>query len=134
MTVSSTSQHPPVLDCDAFAAVFDRYVDDALAQVAWRAQTPQHRVGHRRRQHVVAIEADAVLGLPPGRRLADVVQQRGRGVQLKDLAILGWRDKGDVLVVTFGEIVEGQRTGAIKRQYWGKEGGLWKIFYEGVIG
>ncbi|WP_298011935.1 L,D-transpeptidase family protein [uncultured Aquabacterium sp.] len=64
----------------------------------------------------------------------DVVQQRGRGVQLKDLAILGWRDKGDVLVVTFGEIVEGQRTGAIKRQYWGKEGGLWKIFYEGVIG
>ena len=55
-------------------------------------------------------------------------------MQLKDLAILGWRDKGDVLVVTFGEIVEGQRTGAIKRQYWGKEGGLWKIFYEGVIG
>ena len=64
----------------------------------------------------------------------DVVQQRGRGVQLKDLAILGWRDKGDVLVVTFGEIIEGQRSGAIKRQYWGKEGGLWKIFYEGVIG
>lgn len=64
----------------------------------------------------------------------EVSQQHGRPLQLKDLAILGWQDKGDILVVTFGEIAEGQRTGAIKRQYWGKEGGLWKIFYEGVIG
>lgn len=64
----------------------------------------------------------------------EVAQQRGRSLQLKDLAILGWRDKSDILVVTFGEIAEGQRTGAVKRQYWGKEGGLWKIFFEGVIG
>lgn len=64
----------------------------------------------------------------------DISQTRGRPVQLKDVSILGWRDKSDILVVTFGEIAEGQRTGAIKRQYWGKEGGLWKIFYEGVIG
>lgn len=64
----------------------------------------------------------------------DISQARGRPVQLKDVSILGWRDKSDILVVTFGEIAEGQRTGAIKRQYWGKEGGLWKIFYEGVIG
>ncbi|MDO9003182.1 MAG: L,D-transpeptidase family protein [Aquabacterium sp.] len=64
----------------------------------------------------------------------EVVSQRGKSLQLKDLAILGWRDKSDILVVTFGEVSDGQRTGAIKRQYWGKEGGLWKIFYEGVIG
>lgn len=64
----------------------------------------------------------------------EVVSQRGRSLQLKDLAILGWRDKSDILVVTFGEVSDGQRTGAIKRQYWGKEGGLWKIFFEGVIG
>jgi murein L,D-transpeptidase YafK len=64
----------------------------------------------------------------------DVSQSRGHPLQLKDLAILGWRDKSDVLVVTFGEVGDGQRTGAVKRQYWGKEGGLWKIFYEGVIG
>jgi murein L,D-transpeptidase YafK len=64
----------------------------------------------------------------------EVISQRGRSLQLKDLAILGWRDKGDVLVVTFGEVSDGQRTGAVKRQYWGKEGGLWKIFFEGVIG
>lgn len=64
----------------------------------------------------------------------EVVSQRGKSLQLKDLAILGWRDKGDILVVTFGEVSDGQRTGVVKRQYWGKEGGLWKIFYEGVIG
>lgn len=64
----------------------------------------------------------------------ELTQQNGRSFQIKDLAILGWKDKSDILVVTFGEIAEGQRTGAVKRQYWGKEGGLWKIFYEGVIG
>lgn len=64
----------------------------------------------------------------------DVQQVRGRELQLKDVSILGWRDQSDVLVVTFGEVAEGQRTGAVKRQYWGKEGGLWKIFFEGVIG
>lgn len=64
----------------------------------------------------------------------DVSESRGKAIELKDLAILGWQDKGDILVVTFGEVAEGQRTGSVKRQYWGKEGGLWKIFYEGVIG
>lgn len=64
----------------------------------------------------------------------DIQQVRGRDLQLKDVSILGWRDQSDVLVITFGEVAEGQRTGSIKRQYWGKEGGLWKIFYEGVIG
>lgn len=60
--------------------------------------------------------------------------QKGRQLQLKDMSILSWRDRSDVLVVTFGELNLGERTGAVKRQYWGKEGGLWKIFYEGVIG
>ena len=64
----------------------------------------------------------------------DIEQAGQRPVELKDLAILNWREQNDLLVVTFGEVREGQRTGVIKRQYWGKEGGLWKIFYEGVIG
>ncbi len=38
------------------------------------------------------------------------------------------------MVVTFGEVAENQTTGVIKRQYWTKEDGLWKIFFEGVIG
>ncbi|WP_374320491.1 murein L,D-transpeptidase family protein [Aquabacterium sp.] len=60
--------------------------------------------------------------------------QRNKSLELKDVAILKWQDRGDVMVVTFGELTNGQRNGPIKRQYWGKENGLWKIFYEGVIG
>jgi murein L,D-transpeptidase YafK len=59
---------------------------------------------------------------------------RGRSFQVKDLAILAWHDRSDLMVVTFGELSEGERTGVIKRQYWTKEDGLWKIFFEGVIG
>jgi murein L,D-transpeptidase YafK len=59
---------------------------------------------------------------------------RGRASELKELSILSWRDASEVLVVTFGEVLKGQRTGPMKRQYWGKEGGQWKIFFEGVIG
>lgn len=59
---------------------------------------------------------------------------QGRAAELKDVSILSWRDQRDVLVVTFGLVNKGQRTGQVKRQYWGKEGGQWKIFFEGVIG
>jgi murein L,D-transpeptidase YafK len=59
---------------------------------------------------------------------------RGRESELKELSILSWRDTSEVLIVTFGEVLKGQRTGPMKRQYWGKEGGQWKIFFEGVIG
>lgn len=64
----------------------------------------------------------------------DVQALKGRNTQIKDLSILTWRDKSEIMVVTFGEVLAGQRTGPIKRQYWGQENGLWKIFYEGVIG
>ncbi|MET0335625.1 MAG: L,D-transpeptidase family protein [Rhizobacter sp.] len=59
---------------------------------------------------------------------------RGREPELKEMSILAWRDSGDVLIVTFGEVLKGQLSGPMKRQYWGKEGGQWKIFFEGVIG
>jgi L,D-transpeptidase YnhG len=38
------------------------------------------------------------------------------------------------MVVTFGEVPLGSRTGPIKRQYWMRQGAQWKIFFEGVIG
>lgn len=57
-----------------------------------------------------------------------------RNTQLKDVSVLSWRDQGEILVVTFGEVRDGLRSGPVKRQYWGKEGGEWKIFFEGVIG
>jgi hypothetical protein len=37
-------------------------------------------------------------------------------------------------IVTFCEVLKGQLTGPMKHQDWGKEGGQWKIFFEGVIG
>ena len=57
----------------------------------------------------------------------------GRASEIKELSILSWRDTSEILVVTFGEVLQGQLTGPMKRQYWGKEGGQWKIFFEGVI-
>ena len=54
---------------------------------------------------------------------------------LKDLSYLRWSDSADTMVVTFGEVAEGARTGPVKRQYWLRQGGgAWKIFFEGVIG
>ena len=64
----------------------------------------------------------------------ELVSAQSRQSELKDLSILSWRDTSEVLIVTFGEVLKGQRTGPVKRQYWGKESGQWKIFFEGVIG
>ncbi|MGE0498220.1 MAG: L,D-transpeptidase family protein [Ramlibacter sp.] len=58
----------------------------------------------------------------------------GRGIQLKDLSYLRWTDSADTMVVTFGEVAEGERSGQTKRQYWVRQGQQWKIFFEGVIG
>ena len=59
---------------------------------------------------------------------------RGRSIELKNLSLLRWTDTADTIVVTFGEVAEGARGGPTKRQYWGRSGDQWKIFYEGVIG
>jgi L,D-transpeptidase YnhG len=59
---------------------------------------------------------------------------RGKEVELKDLTVLHWTDSADTMVVTFGEVPTGSRTGPIKRQYWVRQGLQWKIFFEGVIG
>lgn len=64
----------------------------------------------------------------------EVQTLKGHDTQIKDLSILTWHDKSEIMVVTFGEVLAGQRSGPIRRQYWGQEHGLWKIFYEGVIG
>ena len=58
----------------------------------------------------------------------------GRELQLKDKSYLRWTDSADTMVVTFGEVAHGARTGAVKRQYWVRKGQQWQIFFEGVIG
>jgi L,D-transpeptidase YnhG len=77
-----------------------------------------------------------------GKTLADyapALQQQlkqlaGRPLQLKDVSYLRWTDINDTMVVTFGELVQGAKTGPTKRQYWIRQSGQWKIFFEGVIG
>lgn len=64
----------------------------------------------------------------------ELSKARGRAIELKDLSILRWTDSADTMVVTFGEVPEGQRSGSTKRQYWLRQGAQWKIFFEGVIG
>jgi len=59
---------------------------------------------------------------------------KGRELQLKDKSYLRWTDSSDTMVVTFGEVAEGARTGPVKRQYWARRGQQWQIFFEGVIG
>jgi L,D-transpeptidase YnhG len=61
----------------------------------------------------------------------EVAQARGRDLQIKDLSLLHWQDKEETMVVTFGEVAMGQRTGDSKRQYWARRSGQWTIIYEG---
>jgi L,D-transpeptidase YnhG len=65
---------------------------------------------------------------------AEMDKLGGREIQLKDVSYLHWTDAADTMVVTFGELIQGSKTGRIKRQYWSRQGNQWKIFYEGVIG
>jgi len=65
---------------------------------------------------------------------AEAKALRGRSLLLKDRSMLRWTDSNDTMVVTFGEVAEGARTGTIKRQYWTRKGARWQIFFEGVIG
>jgi murein L,D-transpeptidase YafK len=53
---------------------------------------------------------------------------------IKDVSVLSWRDSKDVLVVTFGEVPRGAKSGAVLRQYWERDGRAWRIVHERVIG
>ena len=64
----------------------------------------------------------------------EVKKFQGRTISLKDVSFLRWTDAADTMVVTFGEVTDGTRSGVTKRQYWTREGSQWKIFFEGVIG
>jgi len=58
---------------------------------------------------------------------------QGHGIEIKDLSFLRWTDSADTMVVTFGEVLLGKRTGWTKRQYWTRQSGQWKIFFEGTL-
>ncbi len=58
---------------------------------------------------------------------------RGHSVELKDTTVLRWTDSAETMVVTFGEVKLGKRNGWTKRQYWTRQNGQWKIFFEGTL-
>jgi murein L,D-transpeptidase YafK len=66
----------------------------------------------------------------------EIDKSGGREIALKDVSVLRWSEKGtDTMVVTFGEVLEGDIKGPKKRQYWTRQGNnQWKIFFEGTIG
>ncbi|WP_431095733.1 L,D-transpeptidase family protein [Polaromonas aquatica] len=64
---------------------------------------------------------------------SEIKQLGGRDIQLKDVSYLRWTDSTDTMVVTFGELIKGAKTGRTKRQYWVRQGSQWKIFFEGTI-
>jgi len=64
---------------------------------------------------------------------AEMVKSQGHNIELKDVSFLRWTDSSDTMVVTMGEVLAGQRTGWTKRQYWTRESGEWKIFFEGTL-
>jgi L,D-transpeptidase YnhG len=74
----------------------------------------------------------------------DISNAKGRETQTKDVSMLHWQEGtasaplAATMVVTFSEVVSGQRTGVTKRQYWMRSQtatqNTWKIFFEGVIG
>jgi murein L,D-transpeptidase YafK len=64
---------------------------------------------------------------------AELSKVQGHTLEIKDKSFLRWTDSTDTMVVTFGEVVLGRRTGWTKRQYWNRQGGQWKIFFEGTL-
>jgi L,D-transpeptidase YnhG len=63
----------------------------------------------------------------------ELAKTRGRTIELKDLSLLHWSDTAETMVVTFGEVPQGTRTGRTKRQYWVRNNDQWKIFFEGSL-
>ena len=64
---------------------------------------------------------------------AEIKAINRHNVQLKDLSYLHWNDSSETMVTTFGEVVDGHRTGSRKRQYWVRSNKDWQIFFEGAI-
>ncbi|WP_093057557.1 L,D-transpeptidase family protein [Variovorax sp. YR634] len=64
----------------------------------------------------------------------EVKYAQGKRVQFKDMSYLHWRDGDDTMIVTFGEVFEGEKSGRSRRQYWLRQGTDWKLFHEEILG
>ena len=51
----------------------------------------------------------------------ELKKRDGRNLELKDVSYLGWTDMNNTMVVTFGVLTQGAKTGQTKRQYWTRQ-------------
>ena len=61
----------------------------------------------------------------------EVDRLHGRKLQLKNVSILRWTDTTDTMIVTFDQTADDAPFGSTTRQYWSRQTGQWKIFFEG---
>lgn len=64
----------------------------------------------------------------------ELTTAKGHSVVIKNISVLTWKYRSEVMVVTFNQIRVGSTVSRMTRQYWGKENGQWKIFFEGISG
>lgn len=110
----------------AFEAVLD----------GWRAAKSQGDMARLMRFYAPDFQSYKSMPLADWRQTleSELRALKGREITLKDKSYLRWTDASDTMVVTFGEVADGARTGPVKRQYWMRKGQQWQIFFEGVIG
>ncbi|RYF07047.1 MAG: hypothetical protein EOO31_07915 [Comamonadaceae bacterium] len=102
----------------------------------WRTAKSQGDMARLMRYYAPDFQSYKNLPLAQWRQTLELESRalKGREITLKDKSYLRWTDASDTMVVTFGEVADGARTGPVKRQYWMRKGQQWQIFFEGVIG
>lgn len=66
--------------------------------------------------------------------LSDEINKlKGRDIALSNINMMRWTDQNETMVVTFDEVIAGNKQSITKRQYWMRDGKSWKIFFESII-
>lgn len=109
------------------AALDEERQDFYAALEAWRSARSQGDEAGLR-----ALYSDRFPRRASLRSAASGETARAQPIDIKDMSLLKWHDSEETMVVTFGEVPQGRKRGVTRRQYWSREGGQWKIFYEGT--
>lgn len=115
------SPHMPNLERKQFEASLN----------AWHIAKSQAKLGELKRYYSPRFQIKG-LGVSQWweQTEAEMTLSGPREMQIKQISLLRWRDSEDVMVATFDQVVRGQIRGKTLRQYWARENGQWKIFFE----
>lgn len=101
----------------------------------WASAKSSGSVGELMKYYASDFSADGKDLATFGKNVQVEVNKLGRKpIELNDVSMIRWTDEAEILVATFGELVQGARTGRTVRQYWQKRANAWQIIYEGVVG